>query len=50
MFALAAGTPKDGYCYPQHHPKVKFDEAVLSEGSAVYSYMAMRWLEEHSGN
>lgn len=50
MFALAAGTPKDGYCYPQHHPKVKFDEAVLSEGSAVYSYMAMRWLEEHSEN
>lgn len=25
MFALAAGTPQDGYCYPQHHPKVKFD-------------------------
>ena len=28
MFALAAGTPQDGYCYPQHHPKVKFDEAI----------------------
>ena len=37
MFALAAGTPQDGYCYPQHHP----------EGSAVYAYTAMRWLEEH---
>lgn len=47
MFALAAGTPQDGYCYPQHHPKVKFDEAILSEGSAVYAYTAMRWLEEH---
>lgn len=47
MFALADGTPQDGYCYPQHHPKVKFDEAILSEGSAVYAYTAMRWLEEH---
>lgn len=47
MFALAAGTPQDGYCYPQHHPKVKFDEAILSEGSAVYAYTSMRWLEEH---
>lgn len=47
MFALAAGTPQDGYCYPQHNPKVKFDEAILSEGSAVYAYTAMRWLEEH---
>ena len=47
MFALAAGTPQEGYCYPQHHPKVKFDEAILSEGSAVYAYTAMRWLEEH---
>ena len=47
MFALAAGTPQDGYCYPQHHPKVKFDEAILSEGSAVNAYTAMRWLEEH---
>lgn len=48
MFALAAGTPENGYCYPQHHPKVKFDESVLSEGSAVYAYTAMRWLSEHT--
>ena len=47
MFALAAGTPQEGYCYPQHHPKVKFNEAVLSEGCAVYAYTAMRWLTEH---
>jgi hippurate hydrolase len=47
MLALAAGTPQQGYCYPQHHPKVKFDEAALAEGSAVYAYTAMRWLEEH---
>lgn len=48
MFALAAGTPEEGYGYPQHHPKVKFDESVLSEGSAIYAYTAMRWLKEHN--
>lgn len=47
MLALAAGNPEQGYCYPQHHPKVKFDEAALADGSAVYAYTAMRWLEEH---
>ena len=47
MLALAAGHPDQGYCYPQHHPKVKFDEAALTSGSAVYAYSAMRWLKEH---
>lgn len=49
MLALAAGQPEKGYQYPQHHPKVKFDESVLSIGSAVYAYTALRWLEEHIG-
>lgn len=48
MLAFAAGRPDDGYCYPQHHPKAKFDESALSRGSAVYAYSAMRWLEEHN--
>ena len=47
MLALAAGQPEKGYCYPQHHPMVKFDESVLSGGSAVYAWAALRWLEEH---
>ena len=47
MLALAAGEPSEGYCYPQHHPMVTFDESVLAKGSAVYAYNAMRWLEEH---
>lgn len=47
MLALAAGQPEKGFCYPQHHPKVRFDEEVLPSGSAVYAYSAMRWLEEH---
>lgn len=47
MLALAAGRPDKGYAFPQHHPKVKFDESVLAPGSVVYAYNAMRWLEEH---
>ena len=47
MLVLAAGTPDKGYPYPQHHPMVKFDEEVLSSGSAVYAYTAMRWLQDH---
>ena len=47
MLALAAGQPAKGYCYPQHHPMVTFDEEALADGSAVYAYTAMRWLEEH---
>ena len=27
--------------------KVRFDDSVLYEGSAAYTYMALRWLEEH---
>jgi hippurate hydrolase len=49
MLALAAGQPKNGYRYPQHHPMVTFDEGVLSVGSAVYAYTALRYLEEHRG-
>lgn len=46
MLALAAGEPKNGYCYPQHHPMVKFDERVLVPGSCIYAYTALRWLED----
>ena len=47
MLAFAAGTPAEGYAYPQHHPKARFSDEVLATGSAVYAYTAMRWLEEH---
>jgi hippurate hydrolase len=46
MLALAAGEPDKGYIYPQHHPKVRFDEEALTKGSAVYAYTAMRWLSD----
>lgn len=44
MLALAAGEPDKGYVYPQHHPKVTFDESVLSTGTAVFAYCAMMYL------
>lgn len=47
MVALAAGMPDKGYGYPQHHPRVKFDEEALVNGCALYAYTPMRWLEEH---
>ncbi len=47
MLALAAGEPEEGYAYPLHHPKVKFDESVLSTGAAVLAYNAMKWLENN---
>ena len=46
MLALAAGEPSKGYAYPQHHPKVKFDESVLSIGAAVFVDCALRYLED----
>lgn len=48
MLALAGGKAADGYIYPQHHPKVTFDEKALPYGTAVYTYCATKWLEEHS--
>ena len=46
MLALAAGEPSKGYVYPQHHPKVKFDESVLSTGAAVFVDCAINYLKE----
>ena len=45
MLALA-GEPSKGYVYPQHHPKVKFDESVLSTGAAVFVDCALQYLRE----
>lgn len=43
---LSAGNSQEGYRYSQHNPKVRFDDSVLSKGSAAYVYGAMRYLEE----
>lgn len=46
MLALAAGEPSKGYPYPQHHPKVTFDESVLATGAAVFADCALHYLAE----
>ncbi|MFL0248153.1 M20 metallopeptidase family protein [Candidatus Clostridium stratigraminis] len=43
---IGAGNSNDGYIYPMHHPKVFFDEAVLSKGAAVYAGYAIEWLKK----
>ena len=43
LIGISAG--KNGYSL--HNPRVRFDESVLSEGAAVYSYLAFRLLEEN---
>lgn len=45
MVALAAGRPSEGFSYPAHHPKARFDEAALPVGAAVYAAMALQALE-----
>ena len=47
MLALAGGKATDGYIYPQHHPKVTFDENALAYGAAVYAWNAFSYLENH---
>lgn len=47
MLALASGNSEEGYKYPQHHPKVMFDEKVLPIGSAVLAHSAFEWLQNH---
>lgn len=43
MLALAAGEPDKGFPYPQHHPKVRFDESVLPLGAAVFTIAALTY-------
>ncbi len=45
---LAAGNADNGYRYAQHHPKVMFDDAVLSQGAAIHTWLALRWLAAHA--
>ena len=47
MMALAGGKAADGHTFPQHHPKATFDETALAYGAAVFTWNAIKWLEEH---
>jgi metal-dependent amidase/aminoacylase/carboxypeptidase family protein len=50
MVALSAGSSKEGYIYPQHHPKITFDESPLYIGTALYANTAIEWLKNNKYN
>ena len=37
MVALCAGKPSDGYIYPLHHPKVRFDTDAMLHGAEFFA-------------
>lgn len=41
---LATGCPEEGYCYPQHNPKVTFDEKAMIKGCFFVYNSAVQWL------
>ena len=43
MLALSAGATEEGYVYPLHHPKTRFEGDVLFIGSAVLAHTALQW-------
>lgn len=45
MLSLAAGEPDRGYTYPLHHPKTKFDESAMANGTAALVWLAFQFLE-----
>lgn len=47
LLAMDASLYNGQEVFPQHHPKVDFDESVLPTGAAVYANAAMTWLKEN---
>ena len=47
FLGISASVKADGVTYPQHHPKVVFDESILATGTAVYANSAIQWLKNH---
>jgi len=45
--ALSAGSIEEGYTYPLHHPKARFNEEALPIGATVYAGCAMEWLKNN---
>ena len=41
MVGVSAGETKDGYIYPLHHPKVRFDEDAMQNGVLAFYQTAM---------
>ena len=47
FLGIPAGTPQDGFIYPQHHPKARFQDEALPCGAAAYAQVAMEWLKNN---
>ena len=47
FLGVPAGRPDDGFIYPQHHPKARFQDEALPCGAAAYAQVAMEWLKHH---
>lgn len=45
---IGTGEAKDGFCYGNHHPSVRYDESALSIGAAAYAICAQALLENRS--
>ena len=46
MLAVAAGCKSEGYEYPLHNPKVRFDLSALKIGASAYASFAIDYLSE----
>ena len=46
QITLVAGSTLDGAKYQQHHPKVVFDEGIMTNGASAFVTFALRWLAE----
>ena len=46
MMVIAAGRIADGYKYPLHHPKTRFDEEVLPVATALLSQFVLNYLKK----
>ncbi len=48
MLLITAGNSQEGYPYPIHHPKAKFDESALCMGAAAYATLGYDWLKKNA--
>jgi len=48
MLIIGAGSQEEGYPYTVHHPKVTFNEDILSQGAAAFALIALHWLRKNN--
>lgn len=47
QIGLSVGSKAEGYVYPPHNPKARFNEDPMYIGTAALACVGMRWLEDH---